>query len=280
MSWQRSDATASSTDKNHIPISRCSAAVALSFEGPPSSRVKSKDRRLTHRKGDVYDPFSPWRVLVIQCFPDWISTLEDDEYLARHKPVNGPEAFLSILRQELGDAAKRLLKVHRSVEDLVQPPPDFIFSRQTRDRMLFEDESYTLSRRYFWASQTLHIMNQDIEEMIESYQETFNDAFWSGTDKIIWPGTSTSDIESPSSSRNAHWRKRMALLRRGIDEEIARLRAIEGMNEKEIRKITSLREELFSGTSVQESRKSVELAEVTVTQGHNIRILTLVTIFL
>jgi len=276
MSWQRSDATASDADKNHIPISRCSAALALSFEGPPSGRVKSKDRRLTHRKGDVYNPFSPWRVLVIQCFPDWISTLEDDEYLSRHKPVNGPEAFLSILRQELGDAAKRLLKVHRSVEDLVQPPPSFIFSSQTRDRMLFEDESYTLSRRYFWASQTLHIMNQDIEEMIESYQETFNDAFWSGTDKIIWPGTS--DVES--SSRNAHWRKRMALLRRGIEEEIARLRAIEGMNEKEIRKITNLREELFSGTSVQESRKSVELAEVTVTQGHNIRILTLVTIFL
>lgn len=71
----------------------------------------------------------------------------------------------------------------------------------------------------------------------------------------------------------------MALLRRSIDEELLRLQNIERMNAKEIKKIKALREELFSGTSVQESRKSVELAGVTVEQGHNIRVLTLVTIF-
>jgi len=118
-------------------------------------------------------------------------------------------------------------------------------------------------------------MNKDIEEMIESYEETFNENFWQGKDKVVWP--SSQDAES--SARNVNWRKRMVFLRRGINDEIRTLRQIEAMNDKEIEKIRSLREELFSGTSVQESRKSVELASVTVEQGRNIRILTIVTIF-
>ncbi|EOD52513.1 putative mg2+ transporter zinc transport protein [Neofusicoccum parvum UCRNP2] len=38
-------------------------------------------------------------------------------------------------------------------------------------------------------------------------------------------------------------------------------------------------EELFSGTSVLESRKSVELSEITILQGHNVKLLTLINIF-
>lgn len=165
MPWQRSDMNGDGKDTAHVPITRCSAMVALAFEGEPLGRVKNKDRRSSRRIGYTYDPFSPWRVLAIQAYPDWQSTIEDDDDMQKHKPVNGPEAFLNILRQELRDAAKRLLEVHKRVEDLVRPPDDFIFSQETRDKLLFEDHSYTLSRRYFWASQTLTIMNQDIEEM-------------------------------------------------------------------------------------------------------------------
>lgn len=279
MKWQRSsEADADKTDIDHIPISRCSSIIGIAFEGPKSGSVKSKDRRIAHAKsqhGHVYSPFSPWRVLHIQCHPDWHSTIHDEDDYQKAKLVNGPEAFLTLLRQELGDAGKRLLKVHRRVEELCEPPTDFIFNSKTRDKLLFEDHSYTLSRRYFWASQTLTIMNKDIEEMIESYEETFNEDFWQGKDKVIWP--TSQDAES--SARNVNWRKRMGLLRRGIDDAIRVLRQIEAMNDKEIVKIRSLREELFSGTSVQESRKSVELAAVTVEQGRNIRILTIVTIF-
>lgn len=279
MIWQRSSAAdADKTDINHIPITRCSSVIGIAFEGPKSGNVKSKDRRIAHARsqyGHVYSPFSPWRVLHIQCHPDWHSTIHDEDDYQKHRLVNGPEAFLTILRQELSDAGKRLLKVHRRVEDLCEPPSNFIFSSETRDKLLFEDESYTISRRYFWASQTLTIMNKDIEEMIESYEETFNENFWQGKDKIIWPTSENAE----SSARNTNWRKRLGLLRRDIDDEIRVLRQIEAMNDKEITKIRGLREELFSGTSVQESRKSVELASVTVAQGHNIRILTLVTIF-
>lgn len=50
-------------------------------------------------------------------------------------------------------------------------------------------------------------------------------------------------------------------------------------NEERRTEIRGLREELYVGTSVKESRKSVEATETTVQQGHNIKLLTLVSIF-
>ena len=120
--------------------------------------------------------------------------------------------------------------------------------------------------------QTLSIMSIDIRDMISSYRDTFHDGVWDGTDKIVWPGA------DQSSSRHLNWRKRMALLRGDIEREIIRLEHIESMNEKKIRTIQGLRDDLFSGTSVMESRKSVYMAETAILQGHNIKILTLVTI--
>lgn len=77
---------------------------------------------MNKKYGQVYDPFSPWRVLAIQAYPDWESTIEDieDDQRQRKHIVNGPEAFLTVLRQELRDAAKRLLKVYRQIGDLVE----------------------------------------------------------------------------------------------------------------------------------------------------------------
>jgi Mg2+ and Co2+ transporter CorA len=117
-------------------------------------------------------------------------------------------------------------------------------------------------------------MNQDIRDMIETYEEVFKDNVWDGTNKIIWPAGDAS-----GSSRQAHWNRRLALLRSGIDHEISKLRQVEELNERRMRVIKGLHDNLFSGTSVHESRRSVEQAEITVAQGRNIRLLTLVTIF-
>jgi hypothetical protein len=269
--WQRFD-TKAKASQTHIPISRCSSVVALSLEGPPMGRVRNKDRRISKKFGNVYDPFSPWRVLSIQAYPDWHSSTDAHDSVKHY--VNGPEAFLITLRAEFKDAAKRLLEVYKAITDLVEPPPDFIFNLETRDDLLFEDSEFTYSRRYFWAGQTLGIMNQDIRDMIESYEEVFKDNVWDGTNKIIWPAGDAS-----GSSRQAHWNRRLALLRSGIDHEISKLRQVEELNDRRMRVIKGLHANLFSGTSVHESRRSVEQAEITVAQGRNIRLLTLVTIF-
>lgn len=88
----------------YTPIATCSSVVALSLEGPPMAMIKSRPGSVV--LGHVFDPFSPWRVLSIQCFSDWSSSPEP---LDKVKTLlNGPEAFLSVLLNEYRDAVKRL----------------------------------------------------------------------------------------------------------------------------------------------------------------------------
>ncbi|KAI4242519.1 MAG: hypothetical protein LQ352_007220 [Teloschistes flavicans] len=269
MSWQRSDEDDST--ETHVPLSRCSSVIALSLSGPPARQVKNKARRAERKTGNIFDPFAPWRVLSIQSYPDWKHTI-DSHNSTRHY-VNGPEAFIITLRAEFRDAQKRLLEVYNRISDLVKMPPNFMFNRDSRDRLLFEDDEFTYSRRYFWAHQSLGIMNEDIQEMVLAYRSVFTDHIWDGSSKIIWPG------DESVSSRYATWRKRMKSLRADIESELHGLEKIAVMNQKKMEEIKGLRDNLFSGTSVLESRRSVDQAMITVQQGHNIKLLTLVTIF-
>ncbi|KAI4239959.1 MAG: hypothetical protein L6R40_005390 [Gallowayella cf. fulva] len=270
MTWQKSDEDHGSSE-THVPVSRCSSVIALSLVGQPSRQVKNKARRAEQKVGQIYDPFAPWHVLSIQSYPDWKHSI-DAHNSARHY-VNGPEAFLITLRAEFKDAQKRLLEVYNRISDLVRMPANFMFNGVARDRLLFEDDEFTYSRRYFWAHQSLGIMNEDIQEMVFSYRKVFTESVWDGSSKIIWPG------DESVSSRYANWRKRMRILRAEIEGELHGLESIAAMNSEKMKEIKGLRDNLFSGTSVLESRRSVDQAMITVQQGHNIKLLTLVTIF-
>ncbi|KAL8834747.1 MAG: hypothetical protein Q9170_003624 [Blastenia crenularia] len=269
--WQRSEEGDGGTLETHIPVSRCSSYVALSLSGPPARAVKNKARRAEQKTGYIFDPFAPWHVLSVQYYPDWKHSI-DAHNSTRHY-VNGPEAFLITLRAEFKDAGTRLTEVFNRISNLVRMPPNFMFNRAARDRLLFEDEEFTFSRRYFWAHQSLGIMNEDIQEMIQSYHKVFTESVWEGSSKLIWPG------DESVSSRYANWRKRMKALRADIEVELHKLQNIANMNTEKMTEIKGLRDNLFSGTSVLESRKSVDVAMITVQQGHNIKLLTLVTIF-
>lgn len=272
MKWQRADERADvGVMEGHVPISRCCSVVALWLGGELISKIKNRNRKISRKIGDVYDPFGPWHVLSMQAYPDWKSSVHSHDSTKHY--VNGPEAFLMTLRAEFKDAQKRLMEVYSRISDLVRSPPEFMFKQSIRDRLLFEDDDFTFIRRYFWAQQSLGIMNEDINEMISAYRMTFTDNVWNGSDKIIWPGDET------QSSRYAHWRRRMAGLRKDIEHEICGLEEIDRLNDEKIKEIKGLRDNLFSGTSVLESRRSVQQQAITVQQGRNIRLLTLVTIF-
>lgn len=270
MEWQSSDKDRRNT-KTHIPISSCSSIVALSLSGKPMAMLKNRSRRKQTKIGHISDPFAPWRVLSIQCYPDWKSTI--DTHDSNRHYVNGPEAFLVTLLAEYRDAQKRFFEITRRVIEMSTPPPDFLFNRQTRDNLLFEDDQFTYSRRYFWATQTLAVMNDNIQAMINAYKDTFTEDVWTGEHKFIWPG------KKDQSSRYANWRKRMESMRKLFEVEIDNLEELLGNNEKEIKDVKSLRDQLFSGTSVRESREALKQAETTVQQNRNIKLLTLVTIF-
>jgi hypothetical protein len=71
----------------------------------------------------------------------------------------------------------------------------------------------------------------------------------------------------------------MSSLKKDFEREVRHLKGLIDENENLRKEIRDLRENLFSGTSVLESRKSVEQTEITVQQGQNIKLLTLVNIF-
>ena len=64
----------------------------------------------------------------------------------------------------------------------------------------------------------------------------------------------------------------MASLRKQFETTIRDLQEVLALNVKEQKDIKSLRDQLFSGTSVKESREAIK-------QNANIKLLTLVTIF-
>jgi CorA-like Mg2+ transporter protein len=148
-----------------------------------------------------------------------------------------------------------------------------MFNDGLRDKLLFEDKDFTYSRRYFWAFQTLGTMNQSIKAMVDAYEDTFTESVWEGKHPTLWP------LTGESSGRNTYWLKKMSLMKKDFGHEVDRLKGLVDENESLRKEIRDLRENLFSGTSVLESRKSVEQTEITVQQGQNIKLLTLVNMF-
>ncbi|KAF1954952.1 hypothetical protein CC80DRAFT_493338 [Byssothecium circinans] len=271
MEWQRSDKDReSSGDDTHIPLSRCGAIVALALFDDKPRRIRNRGRRARTKYGWVQDIWSPWQVLQLECFPDWRATA--DTFESGHRYLNGPEAFLYALITEYKDARKRYEEIYKRITSLITPALGFLFDADLRDQRLFEDRKFTWTRRYFYAHQTLGSVNDSIKSMIDAFEDTFTDEVWEGKSKTLWPLFE----ESP---RNDHWKRRLRVLRLQFEREMKELRILQRENNERRREIESLQEHLFSGTSIQESRKSVELSDITVQQGRNIKLLTIVNLF-
>ncbi|KAM5355686.1 hypothetical protein ACJ41O_002332 [Fusarium nematophilum] len=262
--WQRFDKRPS--DKrlaDHIDIAECGSVLALSLGGEPTNRVRMRSRRERAREGLLFDTFGPWQLLVIQSFPDDSHTVRGDEF--QHKKyVNGPYAFLDLLIAEYRDAGKRNQILHERVTKLITPPTEFMFDPKLRDKLLFEDKHFTYIRRYFWAYNTLAVVNTGIKAMIAGYFDTFTEDFWAGTHPVLWPHP------APGTPDAAAYRDHMANLRRELEKVVHELGEVLKRNERTRKEIENLRDQLFSGSSIKESRRAIE-------QGDNIRILTMIS---
>lgn len=139
-----------------------------------------------------------------------------------------------------------------------------MFSPRLRDKLLFEDSHFTYSRRYFWAYNTLGVINEGIKSMRAAYLSAFTKDFWAGRHPTLWPHP------SPDSPDGRDYAARMDALRQELESAVAELQVTHDKNEGTRTEIRSLREQLFSGSSVKESRRGVE-------QGDNIKILTSVS---
>ena len=262
--WQNHDDDVVRSE-NHVPISTCSAVVALSLAGRPARYVRSHSRKSKKRDevSILYDPFNPWHVLSLQCFPDWHSNTDAHE--TKHHYVNGPDAFLMTLLSEYRDATKRFKELSQSIVNLATPPKEVVFNAHFRDDLLFEQGDFRWSRRYFWAAQALQILAEEIQDMITAYKDTFTPEFWAGEHKTLFVGTA--DV----SARYNNFRKKITHTQKGFEKEIKALEDVLKRCNNDQKHIRMLREWLFSGTSVLESRAARK-------QDYNIKLLTVVTI--
>lgn len=137
-----------------------------------------------------------------------------------------------------------------------------MFDSKLRDKLLFEDQDFTYSRRYFWAYNSLGVINDGIKSMRSAYLENFKDDFWAGDHETIWPYPYPEDLQEKS-----NYQKLMSTVRYDLERAIMDLETMYNKNERTRAEIGSLREQLFSGSSVRESRRAIE-------QGDNIKILT------
>lgn len=97
--------------------------------------------------------------------------------------------------------------------------------------------------------------------MISAYTDTFTSDFWAGTHQTLWPHP------EPDSEEGRNYLAKISGLRHELERAVKDLRAVMNSNEYIWQEIVSLREQLFSGSSVKESRRAIE-------QGDNIKILT------
>src|SRR6266566_7573873 len=134
----------------------------------------------------------------------------------------------------------------------------FLFDVKLRDKLLFEDKNFTYSRRYFWAYNTLGVINEGIKAMISAYADTFTPDFWAGRHQLLWP------LRDPTTMESVNYLNKTNALKHEIDRAVDDLRKVVEKNERTRKDIATLREQLFSGSSVRESRRAVE-------QGDNIK---------
>ncbi|KAI3402059.1 hypothetical protein diail_4033 [Diaporthe ilicicola] len=259
--WQQYDhRPADKQAPDHINITECSSILALALEGDPVSKVPlRRGRRKGSKLGAVYDTFAPYHLLNIQSFPDHIHA--ENESIRKPCYYNGPYVFLNRLVAECKDATKRYLQLNDRIEKLITPPHQFMFDVKLRDKLLFEDADFTFSRRYFWAYNSLGVINDGIKSMISAYTDTFTPEFWAGRDRTLWPHP------DPDSAEGRNYLAQLGTLRHELEHVIEDLKQVFKANELVRQEIVSLREQLFSGSSVKESRRAIE-------QGDNIKILT------
>ena len=83
------------------------------------------------------------------------------------------------------DARRRFEDISDRIAQKVRPPIECILDSRIRHSMLYDDDSFSMTRRFFWASQTLEVMNESIKAMVDAYEHAFKDQVWEGKSRVL-----------------------------------------------------------------------------------------------
>ncbi|KAI9776734.1 MAG: hypothetical protein M1839_009378 [Geoglossum umbratile] len=223
----------------NIQIRRGSSLVALQFPdggGPWASA-----------------PSTSWRLLVLSC--------NRPTFTAPPSLQNGLEAYLWGINQELRGSRRNLRQIAEQITSIATPPDDFLFNPKSRDALLFEDTSYNTSRTYFWALQSLRIMNDTINSIINAWRLYDKPGILTPDQMLELKQDTATPLKAPST---------VVALLRDVERQIEQLGEMVRTNNTRQEEIRALRDGLFNASAVLEAR-------TTVAQGQNIRILTIVS---
>lgn len=165
---------------------------------------------------------------------------------------------VELIGDALGSASRGWRSLQEHIDNLLGTGAE-IFDPELHDSLLFDDELFSGSRKYFWLINSLHTFDKVIQQNIE--------AWTSYRDRFLLPLR-----DMLLQEREPNWKER---LEKGISRcdkfEADLCRSLKLFRDQRERTL-ALREGLFSASAVIESRASTRL-------GENVKLLTYVSIF-
>ncbi|KAM5369088.1 hypothetical protein ACJZ2D_009183 [Fusarium nematophilum] len=178
----------------------------------------------------------------------------DSQRLRSDSPCRSNIFMLGYIYDGLRQAADAWDAIRSSLTSVTDTEPPILDPRQ-HDDLLFDDDTFSRSRQYFWVVNSLESFKTLIDDAVEEWTRL------QGCWPSILQGAEEGEISQEAQELLA-----------GVEAQVARLRELSARFAFTHEKTKALREGLFSASGVIESRVSTRL-------GENVRLLTYVSIF-
>ncbi|KAF4153907.1 hypothetical protein CNMCM6069_000175 [Aspergillus lentulus] len=176
---------------------------------------------------------------------------------------------VALILQALRDAADSWEQVANHLSSLVDDQ-GAIFDPDEHGRLLFDDNTFSRSRLYFWAIDCLGMFIPSISATMREWQN-----FWEARKHIFNAGENfTREVRRETGDAAIPWCVPLGYLANlvpQVEDQIARLEALKSRLENMRSQIDTLRNGLFNASAVIESRAATEL-------GENVKLLTYISI--
>ncbi|KAF2489363.1 hypothetical protein BU16DRAFT_586431 [Lophium mytilinum] len=201
--------------------------------------------------------------------PHWTGVLLSPATFEIEDPDGHPSTFLRIIAEGLRGAADAweviVMYLDRSLQSSILDP-------EAHDQLLFDDETFSRSRLYFWYVDSIVLFQTQIQDAINQWV-----FFWSAKESELQAlqdqmttKFGTQQLDSDGTVMGEH--VTIEESSRDVDFQCHRLRDLHARFVDLHSRAIALRDGLFNASSVIEAREATRLAE-------NVKLLTYVTIF-
>ncbi|KAK2803091.1 hypothetical protein FQN51_003835 [Onygenales sp. PD_10] len=183
-----------------------------------------------------------------------------------------PSCVLWLLNDALQDASDSWEKVASHYVCLLNDQ-DAIFDPQRHDHLLFDDDTFSRSRLYFWAIDSLEVFKDRVADAVKQWEFFWDDRrkIFEAHEKNLISRFESAGFDDPFFSAKKEHIYRVEDAAKEIEIQVNRLRELEARFDRFYQKAQSMRDGLFNASSVVESRAATQL-------GENVRLLTYVSI--